>query len=481
MGSVWLDGLIATARLDELPVQARTRGELAQVLADAGAPLGRIALVVMSDPGLALRVLQRANAVEHRHFRREIVGLEDAIHMLGTRTLAELERQAPLAEEVLDAQRLAHYRNGCGRALLAARLALDWAELARDRVPAEIALAALLNDLGELYLLVRGDARISRYLEMMAHPDVRPHEAEYVTLSASLEELGYGLACAWNLPEMVRESMRARNARHPRPLYVMLSTQIARHAFAGWRHPGQWDDCALLSEFLECEPATLFDRLDRVLEHFNARARLYGLKPLERWPHAIGDAGLTPLGRRDRPCAAPFCLAPRADELERAAAALRAGRIEDRETLVLDWLHGLHRGLGLNRVVYAAFDPGRRTLTAEQLVGTDFEPGFNRFSLSLDRDGLFARLMLAPGSLWLNAANWPRLRDRIPVDVKTLTRVESFVARSVWVGGRPVGLVYADRRSADCVLDARACRGFLRLSTLAEQALERFDRGRRPV
>jgi len=465
MGSRWLDELIATARLDELPVQARTRHELARVLSDKGASLGRIALVVMSDPGLALRVLQRANTVEHRHFRFEIATLEDAIHMLGTHTLAELERQAPLAEDVLDAKRLRHYQHGCGRALLAALLALDWAEIDRDRVPTEIALAALLNNLGELYLLAHGDARIDRYLDMMECAHVLPHEAEYVTLSLSLEALGYGLACAWNLPEMARESMRGRNARHPRPLYVMLANQIARHAFAGWRHAGQGRDLELVSELRGCDPMTLFDRLDRVIGRFNQRALLYGLRPLEALPRDEP-------ARLDRLCAAPFCLAPRADEWMRAARALSADRINDRERLILAWLHGLHRGLGLNRVVYAAFDLPRQTLRAEQLVGTDFEPRFNRFSLSLDRGGIFAQLMAAPGALWMNEANHAELSDQVPTDVKNLTSVGHFMARSVWVAGRPVGLVYADRRSSDCALDARAYQGFLELSALAERALE---------
>lgn len=471
--SAWLNSLVATARLEELPVRASTRRALAQVLADDQSSRGQISGVVMADPALALRVLQRANAVEHRHFRFEIVALQDAIHMLGTHTLAELERQAPLAEDVLDAQRLEHYQRGCGRALFAALLAQDWAELDRDRVPTEIALAALLNNLGELYLLAHGDARISRYLEMMEHLDVLPHEAEYVTLSLSLEALGYELALAWNLPEMVRESMRGRNARHLRPLCAMLAAQIARHAFAGWRHPGPASDLGLVSELLECDPPILFDRLDRVLECFNEGAVSYGLAPLEALPRAAGHDDLAWF---DRPHAVPFCLVPRADELEHASAALTAGRSEDRETLVLDWLNGLHRGLGLNRVVYAAFDPDRRTLTAEQLVGTDFEPGFNRFSLSLDRDDVFARLMAAPGALWLNATNRAELDDQVPMGVKTLTRVEEFMARSVWVGGQPVGLVYADRRSANCALDTRAYQGFLRLSALGEAALERLAR-----
>ena len=233
---VWLNSVVAAAVPEELPVRASTRRALAQVLADDQSPRGRISGVVMADPALALRVLQHANSVEHRHFRFEIVAMEDAIHMLGTHTLAEL----------------------------------------------------------------------------------------------------------------------------------------------------------------------------------------------------------------------------------------------DRERVILEWLRGLHHGLGLNRAVYAAFDPHRRILTTEQLVGTDFEPGFNRFSLALDRDGVFARLMAAPGALWLNAANRSGLIDQVPVDVRNLTGVESFMARSVWVGGQPVGLIYADRRSDDCALDARAYQGFQRLSALAESALERL-------
>ncbi|WP_343032215.1 HDOD domain-containing protein [Allochromatium palmeri] len=468
---MWLDSVIAQARLEELPVRSQTRRELAQVLADEATPLGRIALVVMSDPGLALRVLQQANQVEHRHFSREIASLEDAIQMLGTRTLAELERTAPLAETVLDAQRLDHYQRSCGRALLAALLAQDWAELDRDRVPTEIALAALLNNLGELYLLAHGDARINRYLEMMARVQVLPHEAEYVTLSESLEALGYRLALKWSLPEMARESMRGRNARHLRPLCVMLATQIARHAYSGWGRPGQWSDLRLVAELLELDVGMLCDRVDRVLDRFNERAWLYGCKPLDALPLVTGREEARMLAR---PCDTAFCLAPRADDLARASASLVPGVIDDRERLILAWLRGLHRGLGLNRVLYVAFDPLQGRLTAEQLVGTDFEPSFNRFSLALEAGGLFARLIETPGALWLNAANRAEWIDQVPVDVKTLTGVESFMARSVWVRGQPVGLVYADRRAVDCALDVRAYQGFMQLAALAEAALARF-------
>ncbi|SDY36994.1 HD-like signal output (HDOD) domain, no enzymatic activity [Allochromatium warmingii] len=477
MGSTWWNTLIAAARLDEFPVQDNTRRELAQRLVETELPLRRIAEIVLHDPGLALRLLQQANAlVEHRFFRREIVTLDDAIHMLGARRLLDIAHAAPVAETVLDTRRLEHYRRCSGRAWLAALLARDWAELARDRVPAEITLAALLNDLGELYLLVHGDARINRYLTMRQHPNVWPHEAEYVTLSLNLEALGYSLAAAWTLPELVRESMRGRNARHSRPLLAMLATQLARHAFGGWRHPTYSNDLALVAELLECDEIVVSERVARVLAQFNARALMYTLQPLAALPHTDSQDPRFSLPLSSAPL---FCLAPHADEFKQAATALMNGTITDRDTLIQTWLTGLHRGLGLNRVVYAAFDPERRMLTAEQTLGTDFEPGFNRLRQAVAESELLVALLRAPQVLWLDAHQHAAQWAQLPPAVKTLTGVESCFLRSVWVRGQPLGLLYADRRSPACALDARAYQGLQQLSALAETAWARVESGSR--
>jgi hypothetical protein len=383
-----------------------------------------------------------------------------------------LAREAPLAEEVLDGKRLAPYLRGCARALLAALLALDWAEVDRDRVPAEISLAALLNNLGELYLLAHGDARINRYLTMMEHARVLPHEAEYVTLGESLEELGYGLAAQWGLPEMVRESMRARNAQHLRPLCVMLATQIARYAFSGWIHPRQLADLRLVAELLDLDAHALRERIDRVLREFNRRAPQYGLSPLAALPLDEEEAGAG-LPVADATRQALFCLAPRLDDFQRALERLTPGRPAGRDAIIRTLLRGLHRGLGLNRVVFAVYDPATRSLIAEQMVGTDFEPGFNRFRLSIDQGGLFGRLLARPLELWVGEGARNDLWPEVPMSVRNLTGVDRFFVRSLWRAGQPLGLVYADRRSSDCDLDERGYQGFLRLVALAETCLER--------
>lgn len=469
--SGWLSGLTDGAVPEVLPVLARTRRTLGTLFADERASLHKLAMALMADPGMALRALQKANAVPHRHFRTEVVTLEDAAHMLGTQALLRMESEASMAEQTLDRSRLSPYRRSAGRAVLAALLAYDWAELDRDRIPSEVSVAALLNNLGELYLLAHGDARINRYLELVDRLHVLPHEAEYVSLSESLEDLGYLLAVQWNLPEMVREAMRARNALRIRTLCVMLATQTARYAFSGWKHPGQSTDLRLAAEMLALELPALVMRINRVLNDFNRISPDFGLAPLSLLPLGVDTARL---GRMADVPEATFCLAPRRDDFESAASLLESGQLADRESVLLALLRGLHRGLGLNRVVFAGYDERQGRLSAEFLVGTDFEPAFNRFGLGVVDSGLFGQLLHEPSALWCRDENRAELLPNIPAAILELTGVESFFVASLVIAGRPAGLVYADRRSTNCHLDAASFQRFLQLVKLARHASERL-------
>lgn len=468
--SSWLTAVTADATPEELPVLARTRQGLPAILADSLAPRRKLAAEIMGDPALALRVLQRANAVPHRHFRAEVVSLEDAAHMLGTQTLQRIESEASEAEQILDRARLALYGKSAGRAVLAALLALDWAQVDCDRFPSEVGLAALLNNLGELFLLAHGDARINRYMAMVESVGVFPHEVEYVTLGESLEDLGHLLAVRWRLPEMVREAMRARNAQHLRTLCVMLATQTARYAFVSWRHPMLATDLKLAAEMLDLELAALVDRVNGVVEAFNGIALNYGLAKLTRL--SLPTEEESPPSPESQP--GFFCLAPRRDEFLTAMRELQDPALSDRDQVFRTLLRGLHRGLGLNRVVFAAYSPKSGRFAAEHLVGTDFEPAFNRFSLPVSEGGLFSMALEKPIALWLNAGNQAELLPQLPASVRELIGVRHFFVMSVWVKNEPLGLVYADRRNDCCQLDLPSFREFCRLIREAGQTLARL-------
>ncbi|RNE94288.1 HDOD domain-containing protein [Marichromatium sp. AB32] len=460
----WMGQLTALVEPGRLPVLARSRERLRGLLAGPETSRQRMAAVLLDDPALALQALHRANAVPHRHFRTEIATLEDAVHMLGERGLARLLEEVVEAERELEGNRLRAYRYALARGALAGALAADWAACGRDMFPAEVAAAALLHTLGEFVLLAVGDRRIGRYLQLVYLHHVLPHEADYVALSDSLGTLGYRLACRWALPEMVRESMRPHNAAHSRPLGAMLANQMARDACSGWRHPLLGRDLWLASELLELSPDVLTRRVNRVL----ALTR-------ERLP-VLAETALMPLPTPARapavwdlraPYQAPFCLAPRADELARCRHRLECGGGE--EALLTTLLYGLHRGLGLNRVAFFACAPDDRTLTPRLFVGSEFEPEFNQGGWRHRARTLLEGLLDAPGVVRVGCGGTVTLPDELAERLG----VDAFLAMPLWRGGVVLGLIYADRRCVCCHLDAGIEARFAALVMRASEILSR--------
>jgi hypothetical protein len=340
--------------------------------------------------------------------------------------------------------------------------------LDRDRLPAQVSLAALLNNLGELFLLAHGDPRLNRYLELMEINHMLPHEVEYLSLGESLEALGYALAQQWHLPEMVREAMCARNAQYPRTLGVMLATQIARHAFAGWQHPTRITDLRLTADLLTLDLPALTGRINAVIQGFNDSAAKYSLKPLRLLPVDDQHAGAAP--------SVAFCLAPRRDEVATCLNDFAAPQPPaSRDALLTQLVRTLHHGLGLNRVVFAHYHPRLQTLTAEFFMGTDFEPLFNRFRLAVTAHDISHDLLAAPTSIWLNPETAPDLLPRFPPSVLELTGINQCFIASLWAGDQVIGVVYADRRCASCQLDALSYQLFTELVTAAGNCLVRLN------
>ncbi|MCG5498163.1 HDOD domain-containing protein [Ectothiorhodospira variabilis] len=453
----------------DLPLLQGTAAILSIVDANPQMSMRALGRLVQRDPGLALKLIRVANGVPHRHFRTEVVALDEAVMMIGTDGLKRAIQELEKLPDVLSTNAQSYYRYLAGRVAYAATLAEAWAENRHDMIPSEVGLAALLYDLGELVWTIHDERRMARYMELVRDGQVLPHEAEYVALDVSLETVGHALAERWQLPAMVRECMCPANARHARAMGVMLASNLARDAMAAWDHPGVGGNLDQAARYLDCSSEELADYINGATEHFNAHVDLYGLDPVplldEERVKAYREKGA-------RPPEPVFCLMPRSDRYEQARSQLASHSLENRDQVLDVLLEGLHEGLGLNRVVFARLSDIGDTLSAERMEGTDHEPAFNRFELNLAGGHLIAVMMKRPSAFWLNPSNCDEVWPRVPHSMRTLIGVREFFAHSVFVGDQPYGLVYADRRSEVCALDRRALKGFKTLVELATAHLE---------
>ncbi|MFP4130489.1 MAG: HDOD domain-containing protein [Thiohalospira sp.] len=134
-------------------------------------------------------------------------------------------------------------------------------------------------------------------------------------------------------------------------------------------------------------------------------------------------------------------------------------------------LEGLHHHVGLERVVFAMLNPDRSALRARATLGGHGTEELARESLAMEPPHLFSKLMEAPRALWCNPDNADELAPYLPPALADKLDTKNFMAMSVFVHDRPVGLFYGDCAGRDCRLDVEQYALFRQLCERAGLAM----------
>jgi hypothetical protein len=474
--------------------------------------------IILKDPGLALHTLNQLQAGSSKKLRTEISSMAQAAMMLGEDRAKRLTMGHPQLERSLTGiAKKGYIRTAC-RAFHAAFQAWDWAHIKNDHAPDEILLATLLHDVAEMALWVAAPEKVHQFRKLMLKDGLSTDEAQYIAFGESLEHFSREIAAHWHLPGLVNDALRPENANLPRVRCVMLAVQLARSAERGWYWEKTERVMLQLAEYLD---APLDDtiihvhknavRAAREAPFYNARhaASLLPMLPggehlilEDEFPEAeaeieatkiappapvteITTAKAAPLDPVARPAktssakvSAEFepgtqvCLTPQPDIFKKALLELHQGLGKMNLSEVMrKTIHGMHDGIGLNRVVFFMLGPHQEKLVSRYMVGSDNDPVFSRFEIKLDQPHLFTRLMEKQVSLWLNDENRAKFWPLMPAETKTLIKINSFFAMSICVDGKPLGLIYADRRSPECELDGQAYKQFRQMCNFAAKGL----------
>lgn len=457
----------------QLPVLRVTRDEVGGLANDARLNMKEFARALFKDMGLALKVLIIANSIEERRFSTELESLEKAAMMVGVNRIAKLASESPTIEESFDEDVQQQLKRLYARSYLTALIAESWAGLRHDISPGEVGLAGLCYNLGGVLLWIHRPGPMTQLTELKHSAGVYPHEAEYVGLGFNIEPVGYRVAKALGLPRLSIEAMKAHYAQEMRSLGVMLAAQMAYTAAHDWAVGDLRKQLSFAAEYVGVSIEKILEIFDDIIERFNGEVDTYQVQPLSR----LDPERIQEIVASQTAVVPPFCLAPTRDTLKAALQGLAQGGMSE-EAVVNLTLEAMRDGLALNRAVFARLMPDGKVLHATSFIGTDYEPVFNHFRLSLEGNHLFTVLMKKPTAFWMNEGNRAKAWQHMPVEVVRLIGVDSFFALSVFVNGQPYGLFYADRRGPACALDASAFEGFKRLCALATNALSKV---RKPI
>lgn len=216
-----------------LPSLPRTVALLMNELAQREPSLRRLNLLFGSDPVLAARLLELANAPAHQ-LTRQVAGISEALVLLGSAPLQTLVSSATLgtaarAVQGINLQQFWRY------SLHTAKLARSLAGVVFQN-PTAAYTAGLLHGLGEL-LIHLGNPQKAQSMNTLVLPlDMRRGKIEQRILGYSYTHVSAALAQRWLLPQVVVDALQYQAAPFDNTAYEPLAGVIH---LAAWRVRGR--------------------------------------------------------------------------------------------------------------------------------------------------------------------------------------------------------------------------------------------------
>ena len=248
-----------------LPVLRRTVRELEALRADEESVSGRrVALTVLGDPLMAMRVITFLEARRRQSQNHDITTVDRAIMMMGVSPFFRAFAELPSLEQHLAAhpKALLGLLNVISRARRAAQFARDWAVIRHDLDVEEITLGALLHEATEILLWCFAPGLALEVQAMQqADPSLRSALAQKAVFGQSALDIQRALIPRWHMPELLVELLDESRCDNPRVQNIVLAGQFARHLARGWDNPALPDDFSAIGALVHLGREPLLKRL----------------------------------------------------------------------------------------------------------------------------------------------------------------------------------------------------------------------------
>ncbi len=477
--------------LDEsdVPVLARTARDVGAVTGREDASAAELAAVVLRDAPLTARVLRVANSSYYNPAAVPISTVSRAVIVLGFDTVRSICLSAAVVEALAATRPEGRVLEELARAVHAAVQAKALEEARGGARGEEVFIAALLHRLGHMVFWWRGDESAERLAAALeeAGPGADPAEVERAVLGFGLDRLTAALGRSWRLGTLV-ESALDPGARDPAARIARGSHALVAALAHGWESP----EAQAALHGLAREAGIAFERVARLAResarHAEETARALGGGALAAavaractGPEEAPASAAAPEPAAGGETAAPW-VAPEPDPaLQLRILRELAALLDERPNVVLMLemvLEALHRGVGMDRALFALLTPDRRFLRAKHAVGADAETLRHAFRFPLDEPNAIVSALEAGGAVLVDPAADGGARGLTP-GVLAVTGAGPFCVMPLRVGRRAIGLLYADRRPSGRPIDAESFAAFRQFGQQANLGLAALELRRR--
>ncbi|MEO0443599.1 MAG: HDOD domain-containing protein [Pseudomonadota bacterium] len=450
----------------DMPVLSAVMRQLNRLTGDDDAEVNQLAEVILKDPHLTSQILRIANSVQYNPANNSISTVSRAIVLLGFRGVRSLCVSLMVVDSLLVKEPRERLLQTMARAFHAAVQAKALIKQTSDDKHEEVFIAALLHNLGEMAFWAYGGQTADKLEDELKQCLASSHTVIEKELGTSFKHLSKELGKVWNLGSTLQESLSANDNVGPEAKAVRLGQAISQ-----LQPEDQAGRTALMQQVAGFTGGSMSETrqlVDKASQSAAAVALEYGASEV---------CQLMPRQKtilREKAQQVTQILTADANLQLKILRDLANSVSEnvDVNTVFQMALEGMHRGIGLERVVLAFF---RQNIIKAKYVLGQFTEGWRdqfQFDTDVNAATIFADCVSQRQPVWLDEPyleSHTHLYNQKIVDL--MGKHPAFVG-ILRINKRNAALFYADRGHTKAALSRDQYEAFKHFLSQAEITIQ---------
>ena len=469
-----LNEWVLRIRDEEMPIFGHTVQRIISVAEDDVSSAHQLAQVVLQDASMTTRILKLVNTTYYKTREESVNTISRAVVLLGFDTIRNMCLSISLVDSFVRGNARDRLTHELARAIHAAVQARAIAIERNDKEPEEIFIATLLYHIGDMAFWCFSKQQADE-LDALLKEGFDPEEAQQQVLGFRLAELSRNLSQEWRLSPLLREVHAHPAPQHARAHNIRLAHELAKAAGSqGWQASSTKQAVEKIAKLTGQNAKQTGEQLHqnardaaRIAAHFGADSAARAI-PI---PAAYLDEELP---ESEDLSATHF---PEPDGMLQLKILRELSQMLETTrnfNMIMELvLEGVHRGVGMDRTLFALITPNRRELRGKFGLGHESKALTESFHF-LKHPGqpnLFFDLLEAGDEVWYDAQHSKELKAKVSGAVTRAVDSQSFFVAPIIVCGKRIGLFYADRSPSARPLDQDAFDGFKLMANQANMGL----------
>ncbi|MGM0450366.1 MAG: HDOD domain-containing protein [Pseudomonadota bacterium] len=421
----------------EMPVLAETLREISQLTDSDSSTVNQLADVILKDADLTSQVLRLSNTVFYNRSKVTVSTVSRAITLIGFDAVRAMAISSLVIDALLSRNPRTHLLRCLARSLHAAVQARSLLPSRSSEKKEEVFVAALLSHIGELAFWACRIPQAEELDRLMNQVD--PVDAQKEVIGSSFASITRGLASTWSLGPLVKEVVSSGRANSAASSLVRYSLTLAEASERGWQDREVNEVVDKLARSLKEPREELLETIQANSHEAAEVAVTYGMPQVTALLPAMDEKDGKGDGQLDSQGDPMLQL-----QILRELSELLVDN-PDLNLVFQTVVEGMHRAIGLQRVVLLMRDPRGDHLVTRKVLGEGTAHWRDEFVIDMqERDALLTKAALYGESLHLEKPGekpWKNL-ERPGFDRHIGRRAGLF--GPLMVGERVVGLFYSD-------------------------------------